>query len=360
MILINKPIIRFHTKTHVAWEAMLEACKASTKSILIEQYIFSNDDIGRQFIEVLIERANSGVKVKILLDMVGSLGFFLSGLDHHLKEKKIEVLFFNPISLWRAGNITSHFFRDHRKLVVIDDSIGFIGGVGIEDRMRSWRDNMIEVRGDLCKNMTHIFDLTWRRVLRGKYKRFTRPPVYHKHYEIAINSPRFGQRFIYYDHIAHIRRAQRKIYLATPYFAPDGRFFRVLRIAAHRGVDVRLVIPEVSDVYSINYIQGWYITRALESGIRVFLYKESFYHTKMSLVDEDWATTGSFNLDSLSFSFNHEANVSSTDDDFVGRVEDLFDNDFALSKEVKIREWNKRSTVQKVMEKVMRPFHKLF
>lgn len=360
MIFANKPIINLHTQTDKAWEAMLNACRNASKSILIEQYIFNYDYIGKEFIEVIVERANSGVKIKILLDMVGSLGFFLSGLDHHLKNKNVEILFFNPVSLWRVSNMTSHFFRDHRKMLVIDDSVGFIGGVGIEDRMRSWRDNMVEIRGDLCKNMTHIFELMWKRVLTGRYKRFKRPPVYNKHYEISINSPRFGQRFIYYDHVSHIRSAQQKIYLATPYFAPDGRFFRVLRMAAHRGVDVRIILPEVSDVYMINFIQGWYITHALQAGIRVFFYKDSFYHTKMTLIDEDWISTGSFNLDSLSFTFNHEANISSTDDYFVGQIESLFQKDFKASREIRWKEWGKRSRFQKIMEKVTRPFHRLF
>ncbi len=360
MILANKPIVHFHTSTESSWKAMLDACRGATKSICLEQYIFSQDHIGTQFIEVLVEKARSGVKVRVLLDMVGSLAFYLSGLDHHLRAKGVEVVFFNPISLWRVGNITSHFFRDHRKVLVVDDSIGFIGGVGIEDGMRSWRDTMVEVRGDLCRNMTHIFDLMWKRVVRGRYRRFTKPPVYHKHHEISINSPHFGQRFVYYDHIAHVRNAQQRIYMATPYFAPDGRFFRVLRMAAHRGVDVRLLVPEVSDIYMINYIQGWYITHALQAGIRVFMYKGSFYHTKMAMVDESWATVGSFNLDNLSFIFNHEANISSTDDAFVSHIEEHFKKDFSLSREIRWKEWSKRSTFQKVMEYISRPFHKLF
>lgn len=350
----------FYMSTQASWEAMLKACELAEKTIDLEQYIFVPDETGKRFVDVLVRKAEAGVRVRLLLDMVGSLSMFLSDIPDLLMKKGVEVQFFNPVKMWRIGNVTSHFFRDHRKLLVIDNAVAFTGGVGIEDRMKDWRDTSVEVSGSIVQNFTYIFDLVWRRMQKGKYIRFRRPPYYHKNYDLLINSPRFRQRFIYFTYISQIRNASKSIYLATPYFVPDHRFLRVLRIAAHRGVDVRLIMPTVSDHYMIDHVQAWYVTQALKAGVRVFTYPKPFYHAKMAVVDGTWASVGSFNIDNLSILFNHEANLCSTDHAFVNEVSYQFANDLMIAKEVTYEQWKNRPSYRKVLEFLSWPFHKFF
>lgn len=339
---------------------MLAACRNAQTSIDLEQYIFVNDRIGFQFIEVLIKKAREGVRVRVILDMVGSIALYVSGLDQYVREKGVEIVYFNPISLWRLGHIASHFFRDHRKILIVDESVGFIGGVGIEDRMKTWRDTMVEVHGALVPSMVYTFELTWKRLLYGRYRRFIRPHHTPADYEISINAPRYRQRLLYHLYIARIRAARTSIYIAAPYFVPDRRFFRALRAAARRGVKVTLVIPRIHDHYINDYVRAWYVTHALKAGITIFFYDQSFYHVKMATIDGQWATIGSCNIDNMSFVFNHEANIVSTNAHFIAEVEKHFEKDIEISQRVKYDEWNNRSWFLKVVEVMTWPFHMFF
>ncbi len=354
------PIVRFHTTTQTSWDAMLDAIRNATKTIEFEQYIFVNDVIGSNFLKTIVRKAEEGVKIKLLFDMVGSLSFYLSDLPEHLREKGIEVLFFNPISLWRLGNITSHFFRDHRKILIIDGVVGFVGGVGIADYMSTWRDTMVEIHGEFVKNIQLTFDTVWKRILTGLHRRFKKDLLFHKDFEVLINSPRFKQRFLYHAYIDQIRNAEKYIYLAAPYFVPDRRFLRALRVAAHRGVDVRVVLPEVSDAYFVDYVQSWYITRCIKSGIKVYAYKGPFYHVKMAAIDDAWATVGSSNLDNLSFLFNYEINIASSNHRFVDSVKRDFERDISNCEEILPEKWDKRFFIRKILEVLTWPFHKIF
>lgn len=356
----DKPNIRFHTSTRASWDAMLNAIRQAEISVDLEQFVFEPDEIGSTFLKTIIKKAESGVKVRLLFDMVGSLSLYLSDLPDQLREKGIQVSFFNPISFWRLHNITSHLFRDHRKILVVDHIVGFVGGVGIADTMADWRDTVIEMQGDFVKNIEYTFDLVWKRTQKRKYRRFKRPPLYVKDYEILINSPRFRQRFMYFSYVAHIRNAQDYIFLSTPYFVPDRRFFRALRVAAHRGVDVRLILPAVSNHHIIDYIQGWYITRALKSGIKIYTYSERFYHAKTGIIDNAWATVGSCNLDNLSFIFNHEANIASSDPACIEALKSHFGRDLAASHEIVFEKWKRRFIGRRFLEALTWPFHKLF
>jgi cardiolipin synthase len=235
-----------------------------------------------------------------------------------------------------------------------------VGGVNISDWMSEWRDTVVKIEGDIVQNISHAFELVWKRTLTRHYHRVKKMPVYDKHFEVLINAPRFRQRFIYHAYIASIRSAKHSISLSTPYFVPDVRFMRVLRMAVHRGVEVKIILPTISDSYFVDFLRSWYISRALKAGIRVFGYKDTFYHAKAAVIDDTWATVGSFNLDSLSFIFNHEINVASSETGFISSVKSHFVEDLTHCKEITQEVWNKRSRLRKVLEILTWPFHDLF
>ncbi|MDQ3014255.1 MAG: phospholipase D-like domain-containing protein [bacterium] len=350
---------QFFTKTSDAWQAMLGDVESASASIDIEQYIFTIDLIGQQFIDLLIQKAKAGLRIRLLCDTVGSWSFYRSPLPEQLRSVGIHVKFFNPVKPWRITNFTANFFRDHRKIMIIDDHIAHLGGVGIKNDMADWRDTHMRVTGLLVPDIMRSFEIIWRSMIRSKRARFTPSPQFVKNFNVLTNSPRPGQRFIYQALISQIRNAKKYIYLTTPYFIPDIRLFRILRLAAKRGVDVRIMVPEIADHYFINHARESYFTLALKAGIRIRVYKGVMMHAKSAVIDDEWATTGSFNLDSLSFYFNHEINIAASDPAFVAQVKQHFFEDIQLSREVQYEQWIHRPLRKKFLELLTWPFHSI-
>lgn len=347
----------FYTKTRDAWDCMLQDIDRAQKTIDIEQYIFTVDVIGTKFLELLQEKARVGVKIRLLCDTVGSWGFYNSPMPALLRKLGIEVRFFNPISPWRLRNFTSGFFRDHRKIMVIDHKIAHLGGVGIRDDMVDWRDTHMKITGLLVKDILNSFETMWVSMEQTILVRFRRSPQYIKSYNLLTNSPRPGQRYIYYAMVWAIRNAKKCIYLTSPYFVPDIRMFRVLRLAAKKGIDVRLLVPEVSDSAFVDYGQHSYFSMAMKAGIKIYMYKGSMMHAKTAIIDEEWATAGSFNLDNLSASFNSEVNIAAFDAEFIGELKKHFFEDLQQCKQLDYEKWRQRPFKNKILEFLTWPFH---
>lgn len=335
---------------------MQEACRGAKVSINIEHYIFVADEIGGKFIEILKEKKRAGVKIRILADMVGSYYFYNSGAPEELRSLGIEVRFFNPISPWRIHTFTSWFFRDHKKLIVVDRKIGFTGGIGIKGNMAPWRDTNARLEGDVVGDMADSFEETWelsadkniwqriKELRRSNKKRF-----------FITNAPYFKKRFLYYTFIRALRRAKKSIWLTTPYFIPDHRLLRVLRRSVRRGVDVKIIVPKIFDVPVVETASSSSFEELLKSGARIFRYQPAFMHAKTAIVDDDWVTFGSFNFDSLSFVYNFEGNVVSADAKCVTELKKHFLEDLNNSAEVFLKDWNRRPFIEKVREFFIAP-----
>lgn len=361
---------QFFLHSRDAWERMLDDCRSAEVSIDMEQYIFEHDEIGKRFIQVLEQKAREGVRVRLLCDAAGSYNLFNSIHAKRLIEHGVEVLFFNPIRPWRINNYSSWFFRDHRKVLVIDSHIGYIGGVGVHQRMRDWRDTQVRIEGPVVHELEYVFDQMWNRTREGKFFRFSKPfftleqqeagklHATTKYFYFLTNSPRFHQRFIYHSLIDAIRSARSCVYLTTPYFIPDLRLVRVLRLAARRGIDVRLIVPDTSDHPIVDAATQSYFWIMLKAKVKIYLYRDHVLHAKTVVIDDDWASVGSANLDSLSLLLNYEANLASTNRAFVGELKTHFMNDLRHSREVVLVEWKKRSWVRKLFEAVSWPIHK--
>lgn len=350
---------QFYTKTSTAWEAMLRDIEGAQQSIDIEQFIFSIDVIGTTFIDLLQKKAREGVKIRLLLDAVGSWSFFRSRIPERLKKLNIEIKFFNPIQPWRVDLYSSQFFRDHRKIMIIDGTIGHIGGVGIVDYFMEWRDSHVCMTGPIVIDMISSFEGVWHRIGKRYHRHYKHTHEFLKKYNLLTNSPRFRHKHIYHTLIGNIRNAKKYIYLTTPYFIPDIRLFRVLQLAAKRGVDVRILVPQVADHIFINHARESYFTLALKAGIKIYIYMPTMMHAKTAVIDDEWATVGSFNLDSLSFYFNHEVNVGTSDIQFIEKIKQHFFDDITVSKEVKFEEWIKRPLLKKMLEILTWPFHNI-
>ncbi len=349
----------FQTTVKEAWETMLAAIEHAHKSIDLEQYIFEHDAIGERFTEALIRRAHEGIKIRVLCDTAGSYYMYNSSMPLRLRAAGIEVRFFNHISPWRIHTISSWFFRDHRKLLIIDGKTTFTGGVGIRDDMIKWRDTSLSITGPVTFTISHSFNQMWKKAEKKIFFRFKKSKNSGNVWNFVTNAPRFHQRKLYHLYIDVIRNAEKRIYITTPYFIPDMRLLRVLRLAARRGVDVRIIVPYSSDVAWVDRVSRSYFRALLHSGVRIYRYTPSFIHTKTAIVDNDWATIGSFNLDNLSFLYNYEGNITSSNKECVTQLAQQFNNNLTQCEEIRKDTWDKRPLGQKIMEYISWPLRKI-
>ncbi len=342
-----------------AWEAMLTACEQARHSIDLEQYIFMVDTIGRRFIDVLMRKRIEGVRVRIICDTVGSFSFYNSTVPAMLRDAGIEIRFFNIVSPWRIRDIFSWYFRDHRKILVVDEAVGFTGGVGIHDAMRTWRDTSVRVTGPTAREMQDAFEEMWdlaaEKNIFSRLKKFKR---YHRGERLVTNAPYPRRRFLYHTFIQALRSARQYAFLTTPYFVPNQRFVKELRRAVARGVDVKILVPETYDVILVNRASHSFFHEILEAGAHIYTYSGAFLHAKTAVIDDTWATIGSFNFDNLSFTYNHEANIVSMDQAFIKPLKSHFLADIAHSKEILLETWKKRPLIWKLHEFFVLPIRR--
>lgn len=357
---MNNTEWKFFLKAEDAWNSMYADCESATRSIMLEQYIFTNDAIiGSKFGQLLIKKAQEGLKVSVLLDGAGSYLFSYSHLVTEMRKAGIEVIFFKPISIWRAYNYTSWFFRDHRKLLVVDSEIGHTGGVGINGRMKNWRDTHVRIKGPAVGEMEQAFLNLKAKQLSRKPQRYPKTKDFSKTFHYVTNSPHFQRRYLYKQLISNIRSAQNYIYITSPYFIPDLAIFRALRLASKRGVDVRIITPLVSDHMIVDLATYSYFGLALKAGARIFTYADAVLHAKTVVIDDEWSSVGSSNLDNLSLLFNYEGNIVSTDKNFAAEVKAQFIEDADHSLEIRRHLWRHRPLWQKIAEVLTWPFHKI-
>jgi cardiolipin synthase len=338
------------------WAAILDDCAKATQSIALEQFIFVNDDLGKKLITICAERAAAGVQVRFLWDAAGSFTIFGSNMVTELRDKGIHLVFWKTLvpSYFRVPNFRSWYFRNHRRTLVIDGKIGYTGSISVRDSMKNWRDTNARFEGAVVKEMANAFDRMWGRATDQKPLP-KRTHARDREFRYITNYPAPGRRHIYTELVDAIRSARKYIYITSPYFVPTHRLLRVIKLAAHRGVDVRIVLPERTDHYpALDFAARSYFTTLLESGVRIFLYEGNVIHSKSVIIDGEWATVGSMNLDSASLLYNFEANITTMNTKFTEELAAHFVRDIHHSKEIKLDEWHKRFFTEKIVERLMR------
>jgi cardiolipin synthase A/B len=338
-----------------AWAAMLEDCRRAAVSISLEQFIFYNDELGQKLLDILIERASAGVKVRLLWDAAGSFSLFGTGMIKTLKEKDIELVFWRTLipSYSSVPNLRSWFLRNHRRTLVIDEKIGYTGSICIKDSMKNWRDTNVRLEGPVVHSMQDAFIRMWSRakgIKQPPHKKLPRDPEF----SYITSSPAPGRRFMHHTLIEAIRGAEKYIYITTPYFVPTHRVMRAIKLAAHRGVDVRILIPQTSNVFAVDLGARSFFDTLLASGARIFLYQGRLIHSKTSVIDGTWSTVGSLNMDAVSLLYNYEANIVSLNSRFAEELSAHFIHDLQDSKEVLAEDRKNRFFLEKIPEMMIR------
>ncbi|MBI2120592.1 MAG: phosphatidylserine/phosphatidylglycerophosphate/cardiolipin synthase family protein [Parcubacteria group bacterium] len=305
----------FYTTSEKAWKGMLFAIAGAKKSIYLEMYIFQNDTAGYDFFAALEKKAREGVKAIVVLDAFGSYGLSLHAIDR-LRKAGAEVLFF---SFW--------FRRLHRKVLIIDESIAFVGGVNIGKHYARWRDLQVRVGGKIVRTLVRSFARIYRES-GGK-----NPAFRESHYTPILTKARMwfvergiGERrhALKRQYAEHIDGAQSSLVLVTPYLVPRRWLVARLHQAILRGVRVEIIVPERTDYRFIDRINYYYLHLFAKLGAVCLLSRE-MNHAKAMLSDERIGTVGSHNLDTLSFHWNEEAGVFFDNPGMVRKLRRILD-----------------------------------
>lgn len=331
-----------YTDGYQFFPALLAAIHEAKNHIHIDMYIFAEDALGCLVADALIAKAQEGVEVKLIYDDVGcwnvSHRFF-----ERMREEGIEVVSFLPV---RFPSFTSKVnYRNHRKIIVIDGTVGFIGGMNIALRYvkgtgtMPWRDTMLKVTGGAVYALQRAFLVDWYfvdRTLLSDRKYY--PPMTGSHQtvnnclaQVVTSGPVTPYPEIMQGFVRVILGARRYLFLETPYFMPNDSVLFALKTAALAGVDVRVLCPMYSDARFVEWASRSYLKEVVEAGVQVSLYKAGFLHSKLMVCDDSITTCGSTNLDFRSFENNFEANIFFYDEGIALRMKKVFMNDLEQS-----------------------------
>jgi len=351
------------------YAAMFAAMREARDHINLETYIIEDDAIGRQFADVLLEQRSRGITVNLIYDSFGGIStpkaFF-----QRLKDGGVAVLEFNPINPLLATTAWQIDNRDHRKLLVVDGRIAFLGGINISSVYSSgsvsrrpmvaggnavaWRDTHLQIEGPVVAELQKLFLQTWEKQ-RGSP---LAPQTYHPELTPqgtdivrAIGStPDDPYSLIYLTLISAIGNAEREVYLTNAYFVPDPQLVKSLIEAVGRGVDVRLILPSHSDSAVVFHAGRSHYSSLLEGGVRIYEFGGALLHAKTAVIDGVWSTVGSTNLDWRSFLDNDEINAVVIGRDFGQKMQAMFARDLAASRAIDPEQWKRRSLSLRLKE----------
>lgn len=341
---------------------LLEDIENAKDHIHLEYYILKDDIIGTKVINALCEKAKEGVKVRITFDDVGSK--ISSKSKRKMKDNGIEFYPFMPVLFSRfTGKMN---YRNHRKIVVIDGCIGYVGGINISDNYvnyetdeRFWRDTHLRIKGEAVKSLQILFLTTWQFVSNNNIKitknLFSTDKCDNKlGVQIASSGPDSDWANIMEAIFTAITNAEDYVYITTPYFIPNDEIITAIEVASRCDIDVRIIIPKNSDSWTAEYATNSYIEKLLEANVKVYRYSKGFVHAKTMVIDDVFTTVGTANMDYRSFNINFEVNALMYDKTVCKNLKKQFMFDINDCEEVKYDSWKQRSRLNKIKESFCR------
>jgi cardiolipin synthase len=343
---------------------MIEAICGARRSICLETYIYWSGDIGRQFADALIERAEAGVKVHVIIDWIGSRRLDL-GLLESMMDAGVEVERYNPL-VWYAPTRINH--RDHRKMLIVDGKVGFIGGAGFADIWKGngdspdhWRDSMFRLEGPAVAQLQAAFMDNWMktttRVLDGDLYFPELSPAGGHYAQVFKSSPREGTEDVRLMNLLAIAAARKNIRLSGSYYVPDPLTSTEFIEAAQRGVKVEIIVPgSKTDSVIVKHASRGKWGPLLKAGVKIYEYQPTMYHCKMMIIDDAFVSVGSANFGNRSFRLNDEANMNVFSGEFAQGQIEVFEADKARCQEMTYKKWKHRSLWKRFMEVITAPF----
>jgi cardiolipin synthase A/B len=353
----------------MAYEAMFAAMRKAVHHIHLETFILDDEEIGQEFAEILIERRQAGVEVRLVYDAFGILNAEEAFFDR-LREHGIQLYKYIPLNPTENLQVWQMNERHHRKILVVDGRVAFAGGMnissvythssfspprGMSKLKDRWRDTHLHLEGPVVAEFQGLFLTLWAKLhetapLTGPEYFPDLAPAGSKLVRVVVSTAGDEEVDIYKVFLAAFHQAKRRIWITQGYFSPDQRFLNVLKNAARRGVDVRLLLPGATDSWITISSSRAHYSELLKAGVRIFERKDALQHAKSAVVDGIWSTVGSSNLDYRSFLHANEANALIYGSEFASRMVDVFRADQKENVEITLAEWKKRSLIQRAAE----------
>ena len=350
------------------YRAMFAAIRQARDHVNLETYIFDDDETGRQFADLLLQKQNEGVQVNLIYDSVGALKTPQAFFDR-LRDGGVRVLEFNPVNPLKADRGWQVNNRDHRKLLVVDGKVAFVGGINISSVYSSrswlsgsgadfggngWRDTHLKLVGPVVTDFQKLFMQTWS-------KQSEDPPAPRNYFPVVQDAGNQVVRAlgasaddqysaIYVTLMSAITNAEKNVYLTNAYFVPDPQLLEALIEAARRGVDVKLILPSHSDSALVFHAGRSHYEPLLEAGVKIYERQGALLHSKTATVDGVWSTIGSTNLDWRSFLHNDELNAVVLGREFAGQMQSMFERDLKASAAIDRVAWEHRSPITRLKE----------
>jgi cardiolipin synthase len=351
------------------YRSMNEAIHQAKDHINLETYIFRDDEVGRQLAQLLMERQRAGVQVNVMYDSVGSI-LTPASLFEEMRKAGINVLEFNPVNPaeTRRRYILEH--RDHRKLLIVDGTIGFTGGINYDSvysggsfskpkRVQEpgkipWRDTHVRIEGPATAELQKLFMENWKKqkgeplAPRRYFPALSEPN--HQIVRIIGSSPDTGVSVMHTILLSAIQHAERSVHITNAYFVPDKQLIKALEAAVKRGVEVSIITPSQSDFWAPLYAGRAHYAELIDAGVHIYERSEAMLHAKTTVIDSVWSTVGSTNLDPRSTQLNDEADAVILGLDFGRQMEAMFQDDIAHSKEITREAWRRRGLGSRMKE----------
>lgn len=351
-------MLKFFFEGDDFFHSLQEDISAAVSRVDVELYYFASDAVGWDFAHLFLKEASEGVKVRLLYDAIGCRSTS-EEIFAALREGGVETKVYNPVFPLSESSRR----RTHRKIVVIDDRVAYVGGFNIAAEYsaqcagaKAWRDSGVRIDDPtLATQLRGWIDVTWEGPRMSwkelRRRRPFRPDWTRSKLHIIPNHGWLRKSFIREEYLAAIIHAKERIWITNSYFIPDRGILRALRRAAHRGVDVQIVTAGRSDVPLALWASRAVYTRLLKAGVKIHEYRDRVLHAKTALVDREWFTVGTANIDHLSFFRNLEINLFGHDEAAVQVLAQQFLSDVGRSETISLESWKKRSLWDRFVER---------
>lgn len=340
------------------FEALKADIAAARKSVNLQYYIFENDTIGREIAAMLMQKASEGVKIRVIYDHVGSV-HVSSNFFRNMRRAGVEAYpFFKVAFIPLASKVN---WRNHRKMVIIDGAIGYIGGMNIADRyidggrFDMWRDCHVRLTGPAVASLQYSFARDWN--FMGRELLEEQPdaaPAGNVGIQTVTGGPMSQWNNMAHLFLQAISTAKTRVWLQTPYFMPPEHMLQALQNAALSGVDVRIMLPRRSDSLILSLASRSYFTEIVRAGVKIYLFEAGMLHSKVLIIDDDISSIGSTNFDFRSFEHNFEGNLMIYSAETNAELQRIFLADQTKSTRIRPEKWKRRPLSQRALESILR------
>jgi cardiolipin synthase len=350
-----------------AYAAMLKAIENAGDHINLETFIIEDDEVGRRFTDLLLQKQAEGVQVNLIYDSVGSFSTPASFFQR-LRDRGIQVVEFNPVNPFKAHGHWLLAHPDHRKILIIDGKVAIAGGINISSVYSSrlsgrrqvkgaplpWRDTDVQIEGPAVAEFQKLFLDTWQKQKGPKLSERNYFPDLKEEGNALVrvvgSTPGQDNRITFIVYVSAITFAEHSVHLTNAYFIPDDQILDAFTDAARRGVDVKIILPSTSDSSLALYAARYNYSELLKSGVKLFERRNALLHAKTAVIDGVWSTVGSTNMDYWSFLSDDEVNAVILSREFAIEMEKMFAKDLAESDQIKWEEWKERPLFPRIGE----------